>query len=464
MSRTETDSLGTIEVPDDAYWGAQTQRSLENFAIGGQRMPLAVIHALALIKKAAARVNDHLGELPPEVARLIEQAADEVLAGRHDEHFPLVVWQTGSGTQTNMNVNEVIAGRANELAGNPRGGKSPVHPNDHVNRAQSSNDSFPTAMHIAAAKAVHEQLLPAIAELSGGLAEQSARHASLVKTGRTHLMAATPITFGQELSAFVAQLDYAERAIRAALPAVYQLAQGGTAVGTGLNAPKGFADAIAAEIAAESGLPFVAAPHKFAALAGPEPLVILSGALKSLAVALMKIANDLRLLGSGPRAGFAEVKLPANEPGSSIMPGKVNPTQCEALSMLACQVMGNDSTISFAASQGHLQLNVFKPVIVYNLLESIRLLADGCRNFNKHCVAGLEPDARRMADLLERGLMLVTALNPHIGYDKAAEIAKKAYAEGTTLRAAALQLGYLDEAQFDEWVRPEQMLEAGHHG
>ncbi len=387
MSRTETDSLGTIEVPDDAYWGAQTQRSLENFAIGGQRMPLAVIHALALIKKAAARVNDHLGELPPEVARLIEQAADEVLA-----------------------------------------------------------------------------LLPAIAELSGGLAEQSARHASLVKTGRTHLMDATPITFGQELSAFVAQLDYAERAIRAALPAVYQLAQGGTAVGTGLNAPKGFADAIAAEIAAESGLPFVAAPNKFAALAGHEPLVILSGALKSLAVALMKIANDLRLLGSGPRAGFAEVKLPANEPGSSIMPGKVNPTQCEALSMLACQVMGNDSTISFAASQGHLQLNVFKPVIVYNLLESIRLLADGCRNFNKHCVAGLEPDAQRMADLLERGLMLVTALNPHIGYDKAAEIAKKAYAEGTTLRAAALQLGYLDEAQFDEWVRPEQMLEAGHHG
>ena len=276
MSRTETDSLGTIEVPDDAYWGAQTQRSLENFAIGGQRMPLAVIHALALIKKAAARVNDHLGELPPEVARLIEQAADEVLAGRHDEHFPLVVWQTGSGTQTNMNVNEVIAGRANELAGNPRGGKSPVHPNDHVNRAQSSNDSFPTAMHIAAAKAVHEQLLPAIAELSGGLAEQSARHASLVKTGRTHLMDATPITFGQELSAFVAQLDYAELAIRAALPAVYQLAQGGTAVGTGLNAPKGFADAIAAEIAAESGLPFVAAPNKFAALAGHEPLVILS--------------------------------------------------------------------------------------------------------------------------------------------------------------------------------------------
>ncbi|MCY1333219.1 Fumarate hydratase class II [compost metagenome] len=464
MSRTETDSLGPIEVPDDAYWGAQTQRSLENFAIGGQRMPLAVVHALALIKKAAARVNDRLGELPPEVARLVEQAANEVLAGRHDEQFPLVVWQTGSGTQSNMNVNEVIAGRANELAGNPRGGKAPVHPNDHVNRAQSSNDCFPTAMHIAAAKAVHEQLLPAIAELRDGLAEQAARHAKLVKTGRTHLMDATPVTFGQELSAFVAQLDYADRAIRAALPAVYELAQGGTAVGTGLNAPKGFADAIAAELAALSGLPFVSAPNKFAALAGHEPLVVLGGALKTLAVALMKIANDLRLLGSGPRAGFAEVKLPANEPGSSIMPGKVNPTQCEALSMLACQVFGNDAAITFAASQGHLQLNVFKPVIIHNLLESVRLLADGCRNFNSHCIAGMQPDARQMAEHLERGLMLVTALNPHIGYDKAAEIAKKAYAEGTTLRAAALALGHLTEEQFDQWVRPETMLEAGQNG
>ncbi len=462
--REESDSMGSVTVPGWALWGAGTERCRRNFANSARSIPFEIIHALGLIKACCAAVNRDLGKLDPELAGLVVKASEEVSSGRLDNHFPLDLFQTGSGTSTNMNVNEVIAGRANELAGNPRGGKSPVHPNDHVNRAQSSNDSFPTAMHIAAAKAVHEQLLPAIAELSGGLAEQSARHASLVKTGRTHLMDATPITFGQELSAFVAQLDYAERAIRAALPAVYQLAQGGTAVGTGLNAPKGFADAIAAEIAAESGLPFVAAPNKFAALAGHEPLVILSGALKSLAVALMKIANDLRLLGSGPRAGFAEVKLPANEPGSSIMPGKVNPTQCEALSMLACQVMGNDSTISFAASQGHLQLNVFKPVIVYNLLESIRLLADGCRNFNKHCVAGLEPDAQRMADLLERGLMLVTALNPHIGYDKAAEIAKKAYAEGTTLRAAALQLGYLDEAQFDEWVRPEQMLEAGHHG
>jgi len=464
MSRTETDSLGPIEVPEDAYWGAQTQRSLENFAIGGQRMPLAVVHALALIKKAAARVNAQLGELPENVTSLIEEAADEVLAGEHDDQFPLVVWQTGSGTQSNMNVNEVIAGRANEIAGNGRGGKKPVHPNDHVNRAQSSNDSFPTAMHIAAAQAVQNDLLPAIAELSGGLAQQAARHASLVKTGRTHLMDATPVTFGQELSAFVAQLDYAERAIRAALPAVYELAQGGTAVGTGLNAPKEFADAIAAELADLSGQPFVSAPNKFAALAGHEPLVTLAGAMKTLAVALMKIANDLRLLGSGPRAGFAEVKLPANEPGSSIMPGKVNPTQCEALSMLACQVLGNDATITFAASQGHLQLNVYKPVIIHNLLESARLLADGCRNFNTHCIAGMEPDAAKMREHLDRGLMLVTALNPHIGYDKAAEIAKKAYGEGKTLREAALELGYLTDAEFDQWVRPETMLEAGQNG
>ncbi|BAN47055.1 class II fumarate hydratase [Metapseudomonas resinovorans] len=464
MSRTETDSLGAVEVADDAYWGAQTQRSLENFAIGAERMPLALVHALALIKKAAARVNGRDGDLPPDVARLIEQAADEVLAGKHDSQFPLVVWQTGSGTQSNMNVNEVIAGRANELATGNRGGKSPVHPNDHVNFAQSSNDCFPTAMHIAIARAVQHELLPAIAELSGGLAEQAARHSQLVKTGRTHMMDATPITFGQELSAFVAQLDYADKAIRAALPMVLQLAQGGTAVGTGLNAPDGFADAMAAELAALSGLNFVSAPNKFAALSGHEPLVNLSGALKTLAVALMKIANDLRLLGSGPRGGLAEVRLPANEPGSSIMPGKVNPTQCEALSMLACQVMGNDATVGFAASQGHLQLNVFKPVIVHNLLQSIRLLGDGCRNFQQHCVAGMEPDAARMAEHLERGLMLVTALNPHIGYDKAAQIAKKAYAEGTTLRAAALALGYLTDEEFDTWVRPESMLGAGHHG
>ncbi|NNA88650.1 class II fumarate hydratase [Pseudomonas gessardii] len=462
MSRIETDSLGEVQVPDDAYWGAQTQRSLVNFAIGEQRMPLAVLHALVLIKKAAARVNDRNGDLPADIARLIEQAADEVLDGKHDDQFPLVVWQTGSGTQSNMNANEVIAGRANELSGKARGGKSPVHPNDHVNRSQSSNDCFPTAMSIATVQAVHEQLLPALRELSGGLAELSARHMKLVKTGRTHMMDATPITFGQEVSAFIAQLDYAERAIRSALPAVYELAQGGTAVGTGLNSPHGFGEAIAAEIAALSGLPFVTAPNKFAALSGHEPLTTLSGALKTLAVALMKIANDLRLLGSGPRAGLAEVRLPANEPGSSIMPGKVNPTQCEALSMLACQVLGNDVTIGIAASQGHLQLNVYKPVIIHNLLESIRLLADGCRNFQEHCIAGLEPDAEQMAAHLERGLMLVTALNPHIGYDKSAEIAKKAYAEGLTLREAALALGYLTDAEFDQWVRPQNMLEAGH--
>jgi len=463
MSRKETDSLGPMEVPDEAYWGAQTQRSLINFAIGQERMPLPVVHALALIKKAAARVNQRIGELPADLAWLIEQAANEVLAGQHDEQFPLMVWQTGSGTQSNMNVNEVIAGRANELAGSGRGGKTPVHPNDHVNRAQSSNDSFPTAMHIAAVQAVKQQLLPALRELRDGLQEQADRHAHLLKTGRTHMMDATPMTFGQELSAFVAQLGYAERAILATLPSVCELAQGGTAVGTGLNSPLGFADAMAAELAALSGLPFVSAPNKFSALSGHEPLVALSGALKTLAVALMKLANDLRLLSSGPRAGFAEVRLPANEPGSSIMPGKVNPTQCEALSMLACQVLGNDTTIAFAASQGHLQLNVFKPVIIHNLLQSIRLLADGCHNFQQHCVAGLQPDAAKMAEHLERGLMLVTALNPLIGYDKAAQIAKQAYQDGTTLREAALQLGYLSNEQFDTWVRPENMLEAGKH-
>ena len=458
MTRIETDSLGPIEVPANAYWGAQTQRSLINFAIGDERMPLAIVHALALVKKAAARVHTRDGELPTDIARLIEQAADEILAGQHDAQFPLVVWQTGSGTQTNMNVNEVIAGRANELAGQGRGGKAPVHPNDHVNRGQSSNDCFPTAIHIAAASAVHDALLPALTELSNGLAIQAERHAGVLKTGRTHLMDATPISFGQELSAFVAQLNTAAQAIRATLPAVCELAQGGTAVGTGLNAPPGFADAIAAELATLTGLPLVSAPNKFAALAGHEPLVALSGALKTLAVALMKLANDLRLLGSGPRAGFAELRLPANEPGSSIMPGKVNPTQCEALSMLACQVLGNDATIGFAASQGHLQLNVFKPVIAHNLLQSIRLLADGCRNFQRHCVAGMEPDAARMAEHLERSLMLVTALNPHIGYDKAAQIAKKAWAEGTTLRAAALALGFTTAAEFDAWVRAQDML------
>ncbi len=458
MSRTETDSLGAIEVPATAYWGAQTQRSKENFAIGSQPMPLAVVHALAQIKKAAARVNARLGELPENIAKLIEQAADEIIDGSLNEHFPLVVWQTGSGTQSNMNVNEVIAGRANEIAGQGRGGKSPVHPNDHVNRAQSSNDCFPTAMHIATLQAIKHDLFPAIKLLRDGLDKQAKRYANLVKTGRTHMMDATPVTFGQELSAFVAQLDYAQHAIELSLPAVAELAQGGTAVGTGLNSSPSFADDIAKELASATGLPLTSAANKFAALAGHEPLVSLSGALKTLAVALMKIANDLRLLGSGPRAGFAEVLLPANEPGSSIMPGKVNPTQCEALSMLACQVMGNDVTVNIAASHGHLQLNVFKPVIIHNILESIELMADGCRNFQEHCIEGMQANEQQMADHLENGLMLVTALNRHIGYDNAAKIAKKAYAENLTLREAAIALELVTDEQFSQWVRPQDML------
>src|SRR5690554_352392 len=457
-TRTETDSIGAIEVPADAYWGAQTQRSKENFAIGGQQMPLAVVHALAQVKKAAARVNAELGELPQELADLIVQAADEVIAGKLDDHFPLVVWQTGSGTQSNMNANEVIAGRANEIAGKGRGGKVPVHPNDHVNRAQSSNDSFPTAMYIAVLQAAHQQLLPAIKVLRDGLDVQAKRYVNLVKTGRTHLMDATPVTFGQELSAFVAQLDYARDAIEHSLPAICQIAQGGTAVGTGLNSHPRFAEKVAATLAEQTGLPLISAPNKFAALAGHERLVVLSGALKTLAVVLMKLANDLRLLGSGPRAGFAEVMLPANEPGSSIMPGKVNPTQCEALSMLACQVIGNDTTVSMAASQGHLQLNVFKPVIVHNLLESIRLLADGCVNFQTRCVAGMNANETQMAAHLENGLMLVTALNRHIGYDNAAKIAKKAYEENKTLRQAAIELELVTDEQFSQWVRPQDML------
>ena len=460
MKRIETDSLGPIEVDTEAYWGAQTQRSLTYFSSGQEIMPLAVIYALSLIKKAAARVNQRSGNLSPALSQLIEQVADEILAGQHDAQFPLRVWQTGSGTQSNMNVNEVIAGRANELAGQGRGGKLPVHPNDHVNMAQSSNDSFPTAMHIAALLAVHQQLLPAMHELSNGLALKAGTYAKLLKSGRTHLMDATPITFGQELSAFVAQLGYAKNAILACLPAVCQLAQGGTAVGTGLNAPADFGPQMASELAALTGLPLLSADNKFAALSGHEPLVSLSGALKTLAVCLMKLANDLRLLGSGPRTGLAEVRLPANEPGSSIMPGKVNPTQCEALSMIACQVLGNDVALSIAASQGQLQLNVFKPVIIYNLLQSIQLLADGCRNFQQHCIEGLEADAERMHQHLQNSLMLVTALNPHIGYDRAAEIAKYAYREGCTLRAAALTLGYLSAEQFDNWVRAEQMLGA----
>lgn len=457
-TRTESDSMGGIEVPDDRYWGAQTQRSLKYFAIGQERIPLAVVHALARIKKSAARINCQLGNLEQPLADLISEAADEVIAGQLDDHFPLSVWQTGSGTQSNMNVNEVIANRANELAGQPLGGKQPVHPNDHVNRSQSSNDTFPSAMHVAAALKVNNDLLPAVTALRDSLDEQAKRHHELIKIGRTHLMDATPVTFGQELSAFVAQLDMGLQTVREALPGVYALAQGGTAVGTGLNAPPRFAVLLADDVASLSGLPFASAPNKFAALAGHEALVQLHAACKQLATTLMKLANDLRLLGSGPRAGFAEVRLPANEPGSSIMPGKVNPTQCEALSMIACQVMGNDVALSMAASYGQLQLNVFKPIIINSLLQSLRLLTDGCNSFRRHCVEGMQPDPQRMHEHLENSLMLVTALNPVIGYDKAAEIAKHAYTDGTSLRQAAIDLGYLTEQEFDSAVRPETML------
>ncbi len=457
-TRSESDSMGSIDVPADRYWGAQTQRSLQHFAIGEERIPLAAVHALGLIKKAAARTNRELQQLDDETAQLIERAADEVISGQLDQHFPLSVWQTGSGTQSNMNANEVIAGRANELAGGKPGGKAPVHPNDHVNRSQSSNDTFPTAMHIAAALQTHAALLPAVLALRNELDKQAQQHAELIKIGRTHMMDATPVTFGQELSAFVAQLDMGIQAVEQALPDVYALAQGGTAVGTGLNTPKGFAEGFARHIADLTDQPFTSAVNKFAALSGHEPLVRLHSACKQLAVTLMKLANDLRLLGSGPRAGFAEVRLPANEPGSSIMPGKVNPTQCEALSMIACQVLGNDVTLGIAASNGHLQLNVFKPVIIHTLLQSIRLLSDGCNSFREHCIEGMQPDAQRMREHLNNSLMLVTALNPVIGYDKAADIAKKAYQEGTTLKQATLALGYLSDSEFDQAVRPQAML------
>ncbi|WP_304638830.1 class II fumarate hydratase [Pseudomonas sp.] len=456
--RTETDSMGPIEVEADRYWGAQTQRSLHHFAIGEERIPMAVIHALALIKKAAARTNRVLGQLDGGIAELIEQAADEIMAGKLDDHFPLSVWQTGSGTQSNMNVNEVIANRGNELAGQPRGSKQPVHPNDHVNQSQSSNDTFPSAMHIAAVLQTRERLVPAVQSLRNALLAQAKEHARLIKIGRTHMMDATPVTFGQELSAFVAQLDMGLRAVDHALPEVYALAQGGTAVGTGLNAPPGFAELLAEEVASLTGLPFTSADNKFAALSGHEPLVQLHGAFKQIAVTLMKLGNDLRLLGSGPRAGFAELRLPQNEPGSSIMPGKVNPTQCEALTMIACQVIGNDTTLSIAASNGQLQLNVFKPVIINAVLQTVRLLTDGCNSFREHCVEGMAPDERTMRQHLDNSLMLVTALNPVIGYDKAADIAKKAYKDGTTLKQAAVDLGYLDEQAFDKAVRPEEML------
>jgi fumarate hydratase class II len=457
-TRTERDSMGAIEVPAERYWGAQTQRSLENFRIGGERMPRPLIRALAMQKKAAAVANTKLGALDERLGAAIAKAADEVIAGERDGEFPLVIWQTGSGTQTNMNMNEVLANRANELLGGKRGAKAPIHPNDHVNLCQSSNDSFPTAMHIAAATEIDRRLLPALETLRRALAEKAQTFADIVKIGRTHLQDATPLTLGDEFSAYARQLELGILRVKAALPRLYDLAQGGTAVGTGVNARKDFAAQFILALREITGLPFAAAPNKFEALAAHDALVELSGALNVLAASLMKIANDIRLLGSGPRSGLGELHLPENEPGSSIMPGKVNPTQAEALTMVAAQVMGNHVTITIAGSQGHLELNVYKPVIVYNLLQSIRLIADATVSFAENCVAGIEPNRGRIAELVDRSLMLVTALAPHIGYDKAAEIAKRALAQDMTLKEAALDLGYVNAEDFDRWVDPRAML------
>jgi fumarate hydratase class II len=457
-TRGESDSLGEVEVPSRQLWGAQTQRSLENFDISGERQPQELIDALVRVKRAAATVNAMLGGLDLAKARAIEQAADEVLAGHHDDEFPLVVWQTGSGTQTHMNVNEVLANRASELMGGERGMKRVVHPNDDVNRSQSSNDVFPTAMHLAAVAGICQRLLPALMGLRDTLAFKSQAFDTIVKIGRTHLQDATPLTLGQEFSGYAAQLTHAEQHVRAALPHLCELALGGTAVGTGLNAPADFGVRAAAELARLTGLPLVTAPNKFEALAACDALVHAHGALKALAASLMKIANDVRWLGSGPRSGLGELVLPANEPGSSIMPGKVNPTQCEALTMLCCQVFGNDVAITMGGASGNFELNVFRPMIAHNFLQSVRLLADGMRSFDLHCVQGIEANQARIAELVGASLMLVTALNPHIGYDKAAEIAKQAHASGSSLREAALNSGHVTAAQFDAWVQPQAMV------
>jgi fumarate hydratase, class II len=456
-TRTERDSFGDIEVPADRLWGAQTQRSLQFFAISTETMPDALIHALVQVKRAAAQVNRDLGGLPPERADAIVAAADEVLAGKFPDEFPLAIWQTGSGTQTNMNVNEVLANRASELLGGTRGQQRRVHPNDDVNMSQSSNDVFPTAMYVAAAGAAAGDLLPSLEALRSTIARLSAAFTDIVKIGRTHLQDATPLTLGQEFSGYAAQLDFAHHAVRTALPGLYQLAIGGTAVGTGLNAHPEFGGRVAAALAASIGLPFVSADNKFAALAAHDALVNMHGALKSLAAALMKIANDIRWLASGPRSGLGEISLPENEPGSSIMPGKVNPTQCEALTMICAQVFGNDVAINIGGASGSFELNVFKPLLIHNFLQSARLLADGIDSFDRHCARGIEPCRERIADSLQRSLMLVTALNPHIGYDRSAEIAKKAHREGTTLKEAALALGYVSAEDFDRWVDPRSM-------
>ena len=456
--RMETDSFGEIAVPADKYWGAQTSRSLMNFKIGGETMPKPLIRALGVLKRAAAQVNMQIAGLDKKMGESIVQAATEVMEGKLDDHFPLVVWQTGSGTQTNMNANEVISNRAIELLGGVMGSKKPVHPNDHVNMGQSSNDSFPTAMHIAAVEQVHHALIPALEHLHKALAAKSKEFESIVKIGRTHLQDATPLTLGQEFSGYTTQIEYGIARVKACLPRLYQLAQGGTAVGTGLNAKVGFDTKFAAEVAKITGLPFVTAPNKFEALAAHDAMVEVSGALNTLAVSLMKIANDIRLLGSGPRCGFGEISLPENEPGSSIMPGKVNPTQSEAMTMVAAQVMGNHVAVTIGGSNGHFELNVFKPVIIYNVLQSIRLIADACNSFTDNCVVGIEANQERITQLLNESLMLVTALNPHIGYDNAAKAAKKAHKEGKTLKAAAMELGLLTSEQFDQWVRPEDMI------
>jgi fumarate hydratase class II len=456
-TRMESDSFGRIDVPADRYWGAQTERSRRNFRIGTERMPPPVVHALGIVKCAAARVNMALGELDEMRGNAIVRAALEVAEGKLDDHFPLVVWQTGSGTQSNMNANEVIANRAIEMLGGKMGSKTPVHPNDHVNKSQSSNDCFPTAMHVSAVTEVHHLLLPALAGLRAALDEKTLAFADIVKIGRTHLQDATPVTLGQEFSGYATQVAYGIARVEAALPRISQLAQGGTAVGTGLNCPPKFAHLFAKEVAEMTGLPFVTAPNKFEAMAAHDAVVEMSGALNTLAASLFKIAQDIRLLGSGPRSGLGELHLPENEPGSSIMPGKVNPTQCEALTMVCTQVMGNHVTITVAGSQGNFELNVFKPVLIYNLLQSIRLLGDAASSFTEHCVRGIEPNRARIAELVQRSLMLVTALAPRIGYDNAATAAKTAHKNGTTLREEAVRLGFVTEGDFDRLVRAEEM-------
>jgi len=460
-TRIEHDTFGPIAVPAERLWGAQTQRSLQNFDISGERQPREIIRALVQIKRSSAVVNHLLGLLEQQKAAAIIAAADEVLQGQHADEFPLVVWQTGSGTQTNMNVNEVLANRASELLGGSRGEGRKVHPNDDVNKSQSSNDVYPTAMHLAAVEAIKEKLLPALAQLKDTLAGKSRDFMGIVKIGRTHLQDATPLTLGQEFSGYVAQLEQADRHLHATLPHLCELALGGTAVGTGLNAPKGYAQKVAEELARLTGLPLVSAPNKFEVMAAADALVHGHGALKTLAASLMKIANDIRWLASGPRSGIGELRIPENEPGSSIMPGKVNPTQSEALTMLCCQVFGNDVAINFGGASGNFELNVFRPMIAHNFMQSVRLLADGARSFEAHCARGIEPNSERIADLVDRSLMLVTALNPHIGYDKAAQIAKKAHREGSSLREAAIASGHVTAEQFDQWVRPEDMVGGG---